>query len=177
MNEVLDSEALAELSQLEQDEYWMRRCMSLATKAAEAGEVPVGAIIVHEHQLIAEAFNQPISTNDPSAHAEILVLRSAGQVLKNYRLSNCTLYVTLEPCSMCAGALVHSRISRLVYGATEPKAGAIESQVEFLNSEFLNHRLEWQGGVLAEETSAQLSDFFKRRRAQKKADKNKHQEE
>lgn len=167
----LGPESIAELSQLEQDEYWMRRCMALAEKAADAGEVPVGAVVVHDHQLIAEAFNQPISTHDPCAHAEILALRSAGQAIKNYRLSDCTLYVTLEPCSMCAGALVHSRVARLVYGATEPKAGAIESQTEFLNSEFLNHRLEWQGGVLAEETSAQLSAFFKRRREQKKASK------
>ncbi|GAA6153097.1 tRNA adenosine(34) deaminase TadA [Pseudoteredinibacter isoporae] len=173
MNErnVLSREDIAKLSPLEQDEYWMRHCMVLAEQAADAGEVPVGAVVVRDHELIAEAFNQPISTHDPCAHAEIMALRKAGQTVENYRLSDCTLYVSLEPCSMCAGALVHSRVSRLVFGATEPKAGVIESQGEFLNSPFLNHHLEWQGGVLAKETSAQLSDFFKRRRAQKKANK------
>lgn len=181
---MIDAEIFAELSaeqwdkshidalpQNEQDEYWMRHCLVLANKAAAAGEVPVGALVVRDNILVAEGYNQPISCHDPCAHAEIEALRQAGSTLENYRLSDCILYVSLEPCSMCAGAIVHSRISRLVYGAREPKAGVIDSQTQFFNSDFLNHRPAWSGGVLAAQASTQLSSFFKQRRMQKKADK------
>ncbi|WP_299769689.1 tRNA adenosine(34) deaminase TadA [uncultured Pseudoteredinibacter sp.] len=171
MIDLLSPEELDVLSQQEQDEYWMRYCFCLAARGAELGEVPVGAVLVQDNRLLAEAFNQPIGRNDPCAHAEILVLREGGQQLENYRLSNTCLYVSLEPCSMCAGALVHARVERLVYGASEPKAGAIESKANFLNNDYLNHRVNCLGGVLAQEASEQLSAFFKRRRKEKKATK------
>ncbi|WP_299976174.1 tRNA adenosine(34) deaminase TadA [uncultured Pseudoteredinibacter sp.] len=167
----MSPEELHSLSQQEQDQYWMRYCLRLAEQGAQLGEVPVGAVLVQNNRLLAEAFNQPIGRCDPCAHAEILVLREGGEKLKNYRLSNTSLYVSLEPCSMCAGALVHARVERLIYGASEPKAGAIESQANFLGSDYLNHRVSCVGGVLAQEASEQLSAFFKRRRKEKKAAK------
>lgn len=151
------------------DEFWMRQALALAEEAALAGEIPVGAVLVKDNQRIAGGFNQPILSHDPTAHAEIITLRGAGEVLENYRLTETTLYVTLEPCMMCAGALIHSRIRRLVYGAAEPKTGAAGSFIDLLTLPRLNHYMEVTGGVLAEECSAMLSEFFRRRRAEKKA--------
>ncbi len=146
------------------DEHWMRAALALAAQGARAGEVPVGAVIVQEDEQIGAGFNQPIGAADASAHAEIVALRAATRRLGNYRLPNTTLYVTLEPCMMCAGALVHARINRLVYGALEPKAGVVVSH-PLLDSSWLNHRVETTGGVLADQCGALLSDFFAARRA------------
>ncbi|MDV2858181.1 MULTISPECIES: tRNA adenosine(34) deaminase TadA [Oceanimonas] len=153
----------------EQDEYWMRRAMALAMRAEQEGEVPVGALVVHNGHCVGEGWNRSIGHHDATAHAEIMALRQAGAHLGNYRLLECTLYVTLEPCIMCAGAMVHSRIQRLVYGASDAKTGAVDSVLQLLATPGLNHRIDWQSGVLAEPCSAQLSAFFKRRRAEKKA--------
>ena len=147
------------------DEEFMRRALSLAEKAALSGEVPVGAVLVSaEGKILAEAFNRPISLCDPTAHAEIIALREGARQLKNYRLLGTTLYVTLEPCPMCAGALVYARVRRLVFGAFDPKAGACGSVYNIVNDERLNHRLEVIGGVLAEEAVALLKNFFKEKR-------------
>lgn|SRR5690554_3463332 len=148
----------------QEDEFWMRRALALARQAAENGEVPVGAVVVVEGRAVGEAYNQPITQQDPSAHAEILALRQAANVVRNYRLSGATLYVTIEPCTMCFGALMHARIGRLVYGAQEPRAGVCESQLQLPEQRFYNHRLEVQGGVLAAECAAQMQSFFARRR-------------
>lgn len=146
-------------------EYWMAHCVALAKEAEKRGEVPVAAAVVKDDQLVADAFNQPISGCDPSAHAEILALRRAASQMKNYRLPGCTLYVTVEPCSMCAGALVHARIQHLVFGAAEPRAGAVVSQQQLLDSDWLNHRVTYQGGVLADQCGRMMSEFFSSRRA------------
>lgn len=146
-------------------EHWMEHCLALAKQAGEAGEVPVAAAVVKDDKLIADAFNQPIGGHDPSAHAEILALRRAAEKLENYRLPGCTLYVTVEPCSMCAGALVHARIERLVFGAEEPRAGAIVSQQQLLDAPWLNHRVSYEGGVLPDDCGRLMSDFFSRRRS------------
>ncbi len=151
------------------DEHWMRYAMMLALRAQEEGEVPVGAVLVLDNQMIAEGWNRSISDNDPTAHAEIMALRQGGQLLQNYRLLDATLYVTLEPCVMCAGAMVHSRIRRLVYGANDLKTGAVGSLVDILRHPGVNHQIEISAGVLADECSQQLSAFFRQRRAQKKA--------
>lgn len=148
----------------ESDLAWMRHALGLAQRAADQGEVPVGAVVVHNNQIIAEGWNQPIGQSDPSAHAEISALRAAGGSLKNYRLTDCTLYVTLEPCVMCAGAIVHARIPRLVFGAWDPKAGAVTSVYDVLSVPRLNHSLECVGGVLGEECGILLKDFFRARR-------------
>ncbi|MGO1246932.1 MAG: tRNA adenosine(34) deaminase TadA [Oceanisphaera sp.] len=153
----------------EQDEYWMRQAMVLAAKAEQENEVPVGALVVHKGECIGQGWNKSIGSHDATAHAEIMALRQAGQVLGNYRLLDCTLYVTLEPCMMCAGAMVHSRIQRVVYGASDAKTGALDSVLQLLATPGLNHLVAWQSGVLADECAAQLSAFFKRRRAEKKA--------
>lgn len=142
----------------------MEHCLELAKQAGEAGEVPVAAAVIKDDKLIADAYNQPIGTSDPSAHAEILAMRRAAEKLGNYRLPGCTLYVTVEPCSMCAGALVHARIQHLVYGAEEPRAGAVVSRQQLLDAEWLNHRVTYEGGVLAEACSALMTDFFACRR-------------
>ena len=147
------------------DEYWMRHALSLAQKAEVAGEVPVGAVIVKDNKLISEAFNQPIGTYDATAHAEICALREAGRVLQNYRLPGTTLYVTLEPCAMCAGAMVHARIERLVFAAFDPKTGAAGSLLNLLDDSRLNHRVKVEGGLLASHAAAELQAFFKKRRA------------
>ncbi|HHQ6578190.1 TPA: tRNA adenosine(34) deaminase TadA [Serratia fonticola] len=151
------------------DEYWMRQALSLAQRAQEEGEVPVGALLVLDNQVIGEGWNRPIGRHDPTAHAEIMALRQGGAVLQNYRLLNATLYVTLEPCVMCAGAMVHSRIRRLVYGAADEKTGAVGSLVDILRHPGMNHQVEVVSGVLAEECAATLSNFFRMRREQKKA--------
>lgn len=148
----------------ERDEYWMQHALSLAARARQADEVPVGAVLVLEDEMIAEGYNSPISLSDPTAHAEIITLRKAAKKIGNYRLLNTTLYVTLEPCIMCAGAIVHARVQRLVYGATDPKAGVIHSRLQMLDQTFLNHRVEYVGGLLAPQCGAILSEFFRERR-------------
>lgn len=152
----------------EKDLHWMQYALKLADKAAELGEVPVGAVIVRDNEVIGEGWNQPISTHDPTAHAEIMAIRAAAVSIGNYRLVGADLYVTLEPCSMCAGAIVHSRISRVVYGATEPKAGAIQSRQNFLENDWLNYRVEFKSGVMADECGEKISQFFRNRREQKR---------
>ncbi len=151
------------------DETWMRAALAQACIGAERSEVPVGAVLVGaEGELIAAGHNQPIGAQDPSAHAEIVVLREAAKKLANYRLPGTTLYVTIEPCVMCVGAIVHARVARVVYGATEPKTGAIESAHRLFESGRFNHRPEIEGGVLAEECGALLSRFFEQKRAARK---------
>ena len=150
------------------DEYWMERALVLADKAATEGEVPVGALLVLDNEIIGEGYNSPISTCDPTAHAEIQAIRDACKNVANYRLPKATLYVTLEPCSMCAGAIVHARIERVVYAATEPKSGVVESQHRFFEQNFLNHSVKVEAGVLGPLASQKLSDFFQYRRDQKK---------
>jgi tRNA(adenine34) deaminase len=147
-----------------QDEKFMRRALELAREAEAAGEVPVGAVIVKDGAIVAEGWNRPIGTNDPSAHAEMVALRAAGTALGTYRLLDTTLYVTLEPCPMCAGAMVHARVKRVVYGATDPRAGACGTVFNITQHPALNHRLECDGGVLAEECGTLLRGFFLARR-------------
>lgn len=147
------------------DQEFMRLALELAAQGAALGEVPVGAVLVQHGQVLGQGFNRPITDSDPSAHAEMVAIRAAAQAASNYRLPGSTLYVTLEPCSMCAGLIVHSRVSRVVYGALEPKAGIVQSQGQFFTQGFLNHRVIYEGGVLAEECGAILSEFFKARRA------------
>ena len=145
------------------DQDFMREALALAAQGAALGEVPVGAVLVQDGEVIGRGFNCPISGHDPSAHAEMVAIRAAARAVSNYRLPGSTLYVTLEPCSMCAGLIVHSRIARVVYGALEPKAGIVQSQGQFFSQGFLNHRVTFEGGVLAEECSTVLSEFFARR--------------
>jgi tRNA(adenine34) deaminase len=147
------------------DEDYMKLALALAQDAAQAGEVPVGAVVVKDGEIIARGYNAPISGHDPSAHAEMQALRAAAQKLGNYRLLGCTLYVTLEPCAMCCGAIQHARIARLVFGATDPKTGACGSVVNLMAEPKLNHHCEVQGGLLAVECGQILSDFFAARRA------------
>lgn len=142
----------------------MQHAIALAKEAAEHDEVPVGAILVRDNELIAEGANHTIGLHDPTAHAEIVALRHAAKTLGNYRLPNTTLYVTLEPCIMCAGAIIHARVGRLVYGALDPKAGAIVSKATILDQSFLNHRTSHAGGLLASECGMLLSHFFQARR-------------
>lgn len=153
------------------DNYWMQYALSLAEKAQQQGEIPVGAVIVRDNEVIGEGWNQSITLNDPSAHAEVMAIRDAGQRIGNYRLINSTLYVTLEPCPMCSGALVHSRIARLVFGATDAKTGAAGSVMNIVNHDKLNHQLEVESGVCADLCSSKISNFFKMRREQKKQQK------
>jgi len=153
--------------QTEQDLKWMQQAYALAEIAALAGEVPVGALLVKDDKLIASAHNAPIGQSDPTAHAEILVLREAAKKLQNYRLVDTTLYVTLEPCAMCAGAMVHARIKRLVYGADDPRTGAAKSVFDIVNNQQLNHRIACTSGVMADEASHLLKTFFESRRRQR----------
>ncbi|MGC3980644.1 MAG: tRNA adenosine(34) deaminase TadA [Steroidobacteraceae bacterium] len=148
------------------DHTFMLRALELARMAEAAGEVPVGAVIVKDGQIIAEGWNRPIGTHDPSAHAEMVAMRAAAQALGNYRLLDTTLYVTLEPCAMCAGAMVHARVKRLVYAATDPRAGAAGTIFNITQHEALNHRLDVTGGVMAEECGAVLRNFFAAKRKQ-----------
>ncbi len=147
-----------------QDERFMREALAQAAEGAALGEVPVGALVVVDGEVVGRGFNCPISSHDPSAHAEMVAIRDAARNLENYRLVGSTLYVTLEPCSRCAGLIVHSRVARVVYGACEPKAGVVESRGRFFEQAFLNHRLLVEGGVLAGECGAILSEFFRARR-------------
>jgi len=146
------------------DEKWMQLALDLARQAETQGEVPVGAVLVKNGELIGQGCNSPIGQHDPSAHAEIQAMRNAGQALSNYRLVDTTLYVTLEPCTMCAGAMIHARVSRLVYGACDPKTGAIASTSQILDQPMHNHKIEYQGGVLEQECSTLLKKFFARKR-------------
>ena len=149
------------------DEFYMREALSLARSAACLGEVPVGAVVVYEGEIVGRGFNSPIGESDPTAHAEIAALRDAARRLENYRLPGCQLFVTLEPCAMCAGAILHARISRLVYGARDAKTGVHGSVVDLFAVERLNHHTEVVGGILAEECSQLLSGFFAARRARR----------
>ena len=142
----------------------MRYAFRLAQRAGQQGEVPVGAIVVKDDQCIAEGWNSSIATHDPTAHAEVMALRKAGLALENYRLSGATLYVTLEPCVMCMGAISHARIERLVFGAFDPKRGAVCHALSLPDASFLNHRINWVGGVLEIDCSELLRDFFRARR-------------
>ncbi|GEB70988.1 MULTISPECIES: tRNA adenosine(34) deaminase TadA [Pseudoalteromonas] len=153
------------------DSYWMELALEYALKAQALNEIPVGAVVVKDNKLIAAGYNRSITDNDPSAHAEMIAVREAGKVLNNYRLIDCTLYVTLEPCSMCAGLLVHSRINRLVFGASDAKTGSAGSIMNLLQEPRLNHQVEVCGGVLAQQCGNTISEFFKNRRAQIKAAK------
>ena len=146
------------------DEFYMRRAIELARQAEAAGEVPVGALIVRHGEVIAEGFNRPISTHDPTAHAEMIALRAAAARSDSYRLSGTTLYVTLEPCAMCAGAMVHARVERLVYAAADPRAGAAGSVFNVVQNPALNHRLDVDAGVLTDECGSLLRNFFVARR-------------
>jgi tRNA(adenine34) deaminase len=147
------------------DEYWMRVALGLARRGEAAGEVPVGALVVCDGELIGEGWNQPIGSHDPTAHAEVIALRDAARRVSNYRLPGCTLYVTIEPCTMCAGALIHARVGRLVFGAQEPKSGAIISASRVLDNPALNYRVGYEGGVLKAECSGLIKDFFAQKRA------------
>ncbi|MEE4956144.1 tRNA adenosine(34) deaminase TadA [Pseudomonas alliivorans] len=155
------------------DQYFMREALALAAQGALLGEVPVGAVVVQNGEIIGRGYNCPISGSDPSAHAEMVAIRDAAKTVDNYRLPGSTLYVTLEPCSMCAGLIVHSRVARVVYGALEPKAGIVQSRGQFFSQAFLNHRVLVEGGVLGEECGVMLSEFFRMRRAAKDAQKGK----
>lgn len=149
---------------MKNDQHWMARALELAKQAQQQGEVPVGAVIVRDDEILGEGWNQPISNHDPTAHAEIQALRAASNHVKNYRLPGATLYVSLEPCIMCAGAIVHARIERVVYAAKEPKTGAVGSCFDIFNTQQLNHHVHCEHGVLADESSKLLRDFFQSRR-------------
>ncbi|HEX7375076.1 MAG TPA: tRNA adenosine(34) deaminase TadA [Steroidobacteraceae bacterium] len=146
------------------DERYMRRALELARAAEAAGEVPVGAVVVRDGRIIGEGSNRPIGLHDPTAHAEMIALRAAASVSDSYRLTGTTLYVTLEPCAMCAGAMVHARVQRLVYAATDPRAGAAGSVFNVVQNPALNHRIDCEGGVLGDECGALLRGFFAARR-------------
>lgn len=146
------------------DAQWMREALALAQRAESEGEVPVGAVVVRDGAVIGRGWNRTIALSDPAAHAEILALREAGARAGNYRLPDCTLYVTLEPCAMCVGAMIHARIERLVYGAHDPKTGAAGGRFDLLNLPAHNHRLSCEGGVLADECGESLQGFFRSRR-------------
>ena len=146
------------------DEEWMWLALRLAEKAQELDEVPVGAVVVKDGELIGQGYNQPITTHDPSGHAEMIAIRAAGQYLQNYRLEGCTLYVTLEPCAMCIGAIFHARLCRLVYAASDPKTGVCGSILDLPTEKRLNHHLEVANGLLAEESGRLLKQFFQRKR-------------
>ncbi|TRO20670.1 nucleoside deaminase [Ectopseudomonas mendocina] len=146
------------------DEHFMRLALVQARLGAEQGEVPVGAVLVQDGEVVGQGYNCPILRHDPSAHAEMVAIRAAAESVQNYRLPGSTLYVTLEPCSMCAGLIVHARIARVVFAASEPRAGVAISQGQFFDQGFLNHRVLVEGGLLAEDSGALLKDFFKARR-------------
>jgi tRNA(adenine34) deaminase len=146
------------------DELWMEEALRCAQRALEAGEVPIGAVVVHRGGIVGRGWNRNITDSDPTAHAEIVALREAGATVGNHRLGDCNLFVTIEPCAMCAGAMVHARIERLVYGADDSKAGAVRSVMQILNHPRLNHKIEVQGGVLAGRSAELLQAFFRSRR-------------
>ena len=147
------------------DTGWMKRALALAQKAEQAGEVPVGAVLVKDNQLLAEGWNQPIISHDATSHAEIMAMREAGKKINNYRLVDTTMYVTLEPCSMCVGAMIHARVARVVYGAEEPRTGALGGAFNLLEANQHNHIFDVEAGVLAEESKVLLQNFFRSRRS------------
>lgn len=146
------------------DELFMEEALRAAQRALEAGEVPVGAVVVCAGQVIARGWNRNLTGNDPTAHAEIVALREAGAIVGNHRLGDCELFATIEPCAMCAGALVHARVKRLIYGADDPKAGAVHSMMQVINHPGLNHRMQVKGGVLAGRSAEMLQSFFREKR-------------
>lgn len=150
------------------DELFMEEALRAAKRALDAGEVPVGAVVVCDGRVLARGWNRNLTGNDPTAHAEIVALREAGAAVGNHRLGDCELFATIEPCAMCAGALIHARIKRLVYGADDPKAGAVHSVLEVLNHPQLNHRMEIKGGVLAGRCAEVMQSFFRQRRVEQK---------
>lgn len=152
------------MTQAELDQQYMRMAIEQAQLAAQSGEVPVGAVLVKDGQVISKAFNKPIANHDPSAHAEMLALREAALAEENYRIPGSTLYVTLEPCAMCSGAMLHARIDRVVYGASDPKTGAAGSVLDIFASKQVNHQTSVEGGIMSEECGQLLRDFFKGRR-------------
>ena len=152
------------MSTIAEHEQWMRRALALADRAENEGEVPSGAVVVLDGQLIGEGWNSVIAYSDPTAHAEIVAMRDAAKLTGNYRLPGATVYVTLEPCTMCAGAMIHARIGQLVFAASEPKAGVVCSTCSLLDEPRYNHQVKWQGGVLAEESAERLQNFFRERR-------------
>ncbi|HEX6503861.1 MAG TPA: tRNA adenosine(34) deaminase TadA [Terriglobales bacterium] len=146
------------------DELWMEEALRAAQRALEAGEVPVGAVVVTAGRIVGRGWNRNLTDSDPTAHAEVVALREAGAIVGNHRLGDCELFVTIEPCAMCAGAMIHARLKRLVYGADDPKAGAVHSVVQVLNHPQLNHRMEVRGRVLAGRSAELLQEFFRGRR-------------
>jgi tRNA(adenine34) deaminase len=150
--------------ELRPDEIWMEEALRCAQRALEAGEVPVGAVVVCDGRMVGRGWNRNITSSDPTAHAEIIALREAGATVGNHRLEDCELFATIEPCAMCAGALVHARIRRLIYGADDPKAGAARSGIAVLNQPQLNHKIEVRSGVLAGRSAEVLQSFFRNRR-------------
>ncbi len=146
------------------DVHWMKRALDLARKAEKAGEVPVGAVLVKDNQIVAEGWNQPITSHDATSHAEIMAMRAAGKKLNNYRLTDTTMYVTLEPCSMCVGAMIHARVAKVVYGAAEPRTGALGGAFNLLEANQHNHIFDVVSGVLADESKVLLQSFFRSRR-------------
>lgn len=156
---------------MENDQYFMQLALAEAKKAAAIDEVPIGAVLVYENQVVATGYNQVITLHDPTAHAEIIAIRNAGQYFNNYRLINTTLYVTIEPCYMCVGAITHARIKRLVYGADDLKTGSVTSTYNLLNGSFMNHRVEITKHILQDQCSSIISDFFYQKRLTKKSKK------
>ena len=146
------------------DEHWMQHALSLADRAEQEGEVPVGAVLIKDNEIIAEGWNHPIAEHDPTAHAEIMALRAGARKIENYRLIDTTLYVTLEPCVMCAGAIIHARVGKVVFGASDPKTGAAGSLFDILGTEKLNHKVQVEGNVLEQECAEKLKSFFQSRR-------------
>jgi tRNA(adenine34) deaminase len=144
--------------------HWMQQALQLANRAQTQGEVPVGAILVHEDKIIGQGWNQVITQHDPTAHAEVMALRDAGQQLKNYRLLNTTLYVTLEPCAMCLGAIIHARVSHVIFGALDPKTGVLGGAVNIADLSHWNHPIKYTGGIMAAECGTLLKEFFRKRR-------------
>ncbi|MGH9516337.1 MAG: tRNA adenosine(34) deaminase TadA [Terriglobales bacterium] len=148
----------------EHDELWMQEALRAAQRALDLGEVPIGAVVVFEGKIVGRGFNRNLADSDPTAHAEVMALREAGAALGNHRLGNCDLFVTIEPCAMCAGAMVHARVRGLIYGADDPKAGAVHSVMHVLNHPALNHKVEVRRGVLARQCAELLQEFFRSRR-------------
>ena len=142
------------------DDHFMKRALKLAQQAADRGEVPVGAVVVKNGEIIGQGHNQPIASHDPTAHAEIIAMRDASKNLSNYRLTGCDIYVTIEPCTMCVGAMVHARIRQIFFGALEPRAGALTSQLQLMEDGHFNHSILWKGGILADQCATVLRDFF-----------------
>lgn len=152
------------------DQKWIAHALELAQRAASMNEVPVGAVLVQGGRIVGEGWNQPIANHDPTSHAEIMALRQGGKQLKNYRLTDTTLYVTLEPCAMCVGAIVHARVNQLIFGAFDPRAGAVSSVFELIDKPQLNHKVQWRGGVMADACGEVLKGFFRGRRQKTRLD-------